>query len=372
MVALSLLVAARLLVPLLIPRFPLPALVLVGAIDANDQVIFQVLGAAALAEYQTIDKALDIYYLTIAYAATIRNWGDGFAFKVGRFLWYYRLAGVTLFEATNARWLLLLFPNTFEYYFVVVEALKIGGNPFSFERRKLLAIALFIWVFVKLPQEWWLHVAQKDFSNVLKTQIFDVPVDASWGAAFGTRPSIAFTLAGGLVLLAVLLFLRGTRWFRSRAGATFSADAQARRLSWVLTTRPPSTRFDGGFVEKVVMVTLVVVIFRHILPGRHSMLQAAVGISALITTSTCISHWLVWRGLTWRSAVPSFIVLGIVNVAVGALLATVVGARGAQTSLPIFLFLISLLTLIVVLFDAFQRLRWCAPGLIAGVGRTSH
>ena len=49
--------------------------------------------------YQTYDKALDVYYLTIAYAATIRNWGGGDAFAVGRFLFYYRLVGVAAFSA---------------------------------------------------------------------------------------------------------------------------------------------------------------------------------------------------------------------------------------------------------------------------------
>ena len=44
--------------------------------------------------YQNYDKALDIYYLVIAYCATMRNWRDPFAFRVGQFLWYCRLVGV--------------------------------------------------------------------------------------------------------------------------------------------------------------------------------------------------------------------------------------------------------------------------------------
>ena len=91
-------VGLRLFVPLLIPRFPLPAILAALVIDAADQTIFQNNTDLDLTGYQGYDKALDIYYLTIAYLSTLRNWTDPFAFGVARFLWYYRLVGVLLFE----------------------------------------------------------------------------------------------------------------------------------------------------------------------------------------------------------------------------------------------------------------------------------
>ena len=48
------------------------------------------------------DKALDIYYLAIAYASTLRNWRDPFAFDIAALLWYYRLVGALAFELTGA------------------------------------------------------------------------------------------------------------------------------------------------------------------------------------------------------------------------------------------------------------------------------
>ena len=93
--------ALRLLVPLAIPRFPLPAIVVAMIIDAADQTIFQNYTSLNLDWYQGYDKALDIYYLAIAYIATMRNWTNLHAFGVGRFLWYYRLVGVVLFEMTS-------------------------------------------------------------------------------------------------------------------------------------------------------------------------------------------------------------------------------------------------------------------------------
>ncbi len=79
-------VALRLLVPLAIPRFPLPAIVVAMIIDAADQTIFQNYTNLNLDWYQGYDKALDIYYLAIAYIATMRNWTNLHAFGVSRFL----------------------------------------------------------------------------------------------------------------------------------------------------------------------------------------------------------------------------------------------------------------------------------------------
>ncbi len=68
-------VIVRLLLPLLIPRFPLPAIVACLVVDGVDQTIFQTFGYDPPG-YQGYDKAMDVYYLAIAYLATLRNWTD--------------------------------------------------------------------------------------------------------------------------------------------------------------------------------------------------------------------------------------------------------------------------------------------------------
>ncbi len=122
-------VLARFLIPLTIPRYPLPGVIASLVLDAIDQTIFQTFTNLNLDGYQGYDKALDIYYLTITYIATLRNWSNLFAFKVSRFLWYYRLIGITLFELTGARWLLIVFPNTFEYFFIFYEIVRLRWDP---------------------------------------------------------------------------------------------------------------------------------------------------------------------------------------------------------------------------------------------------
>src|SRR5688572_8080337 len=126
---LVLVIAARFFVPLAIPRYPIPAGIAALVIDGVDQTIFQVFTTLPLAGYQSYDKALDIYYLSIAYLSTMRNWTNLTAFAMSRFLFYYRLVGSLLFELTQVRALLLLFPNTFEYFFLFYEGVRLRWNP---------------------------------------------------------------------------------------------------------------------------------------------------------------------------------------------------------------------------------------------------
>ena len=79
-----LVVGTRFLLPLLIPRFPLPAIVACLVVDGVDQTIFQAFGYDPPG-YQGYDKAMDVYYLAIAYLATMRNWTSPGGFVVGRF-----------------------------------------------------------------------------------------------------------------------------------------------------------------------------------------------------------------------------------------------------------------------------------------------
>ena len=124
-------VAARLLVPLLIPRFPLVIIVAL-ALDGVDNSLLArstEIDLTADGPYQSWDKALDIYYLAIAYLSTMRNWTSDAAFRISQFLFYYRLVGVMLFELLDSRLMLLIFPNTFEYFFIVVEVIRLRLDP---------------------------------------------------------------------------------------------------------------------------------------------------------------------------------------------------------------------------------------------------
>ena len=68
-------VLGRLLLPLRILRYPLPALIGCLVLDGVDQTSFQLFGYDPPG-YQSYDKAMDVFYLAIAYLATLRNWVD--------------------------------------------------------------------------------------------------------------------------------------------------------------------------------------------------------------------------------------------------------------------------------------------------------
>ena len=350
-------VLARVVVPLFIPVYPLPAILAALVIDGVDQTIFSATLQRDLPGYQSYDKALDIYYLTVTYLSTMRNWDRGPAFGVGRFLWYYRLVGVTLFEYTGLRWLLFVFANTFEYYVIALEGWKVWRNPFRLSTRTIITVAAAIWIFIKLPQEWWIHIAQLDFTDFAKETIFGVSTDASWAEAITNRPLVTIGL---LVALAIILLalryvvhrLRPPDW-----PPTVSADEQADHMGW---PRPdpaivPSAFFGWAFVEKAVLVTLVTLIFASMLPGERSVIGIVIGVTAIIAGSTLISQWLGRRGVAWSSVVTELVVMSVVNLAIGVALGIVFGA-GPPDSLPVFVLLVGLLSLIVVLYDRFAAI----------------
>jgi len=364
-----LVVGARFIIPLFIPRFPLPAVLAALVLDAADQTIFQQYTTLDLEGYQTYDKALDIYYLTIAYISTMRNWGGGFSFTVAQFLWYYRLVGVVLFEFTQARWLLLVFPNTFEYYFIAIEAYKTGRNHLRLTKRQVLLIAGSIWVFIKLPQEYWIHIAKLDFTNFVKGTLLGLdptgfdPVsghdvyDQTWGTAIGNRPFVAI---GIVVLIVVLLAVVRTLLRRLPAREwkrTFDADVQGRHLGWDPPAKvaEPLAVFGWPFFEKAALASMVAMIFSNILPGvEATALQIALGTTVTIAVSTLLSEWLAKREVSWRSTGVQFAFMVAANFAIVIVFYVLLGSDEASLRLGNTLFFVTLLTLIVVLFDRYR------------------
>ena len=354
-------VGARLIVPLFIGAYPLPAILAAMVLDGIDQTVFAATIGGDLSWYQTYDKALDIYYLAIAYVSTIANWGDGIAFATGRFLWYYRLIGVALFESTGARWILFVFPNTFEYFFDVIEGIKVAWNPFHIAARWIIGIAAFIWIFIKLPQEWWIHIAQLDFTDFMKETIFGVPADSSWTDAIANSPLVALTIVLAILGLAALAWW-GRRFLPPRDwDPTFSAETQAEHLGWPRGPRRvvPAAQFDRRFFEKVALLSIMVFVFSRMLPGTEgNVVQVAIGVATIIAASTVVSHLLASRGVHWTSVAAEFATMFLINAAIGIAIGILLpGEARSGPPLPEFLFLVGVLSLIVVLYDRATEIR---------------
>lgn len=350
----------RLFVPLAIPRYPLPAGILCLVIDGLDKGIFQAFTDMNLDWYQGYDKALDIYYLAIAYLATMRNWTNLYAFGMSRFLWYYRLLGVLLFEFSQVRAMLLLFPNTFEYFFLFYEGVRTRWNPRRLGLAAVIGAAFAIWVFIKVPQEYWIHVAQLDFTDTFKEVVLGVPADTGWGTAFGANLPVTGAL---LVLVAVLVIL--TRWLVVTKlppgdwGMTFAADAHGLGVTpeQVLAAQQRAAHqfLSGALLEKVVLVSLITIIFAEVLPTVHVQpLHLAAGVALIIVANTVVSQWLIKRGVEWQTALREFLVMAVVNLVILGCFSLILPGMNVPLDAPATLFGLALLTLLVTLYDRFR------------------
>ena len=300
-------IGARFLVPLLIPKFPLPAIFACLVLDAADQSIFQAMGFDPPG-YQSYDKAMDVYYLAMAYLSTLRNWASVAAYRVTRFLYFYRLVGVVAFELTHTRALLLVFPNTFEYFFMAYEAIRSRWRTVRWGLRWWIGVAAFIWVFIKLPQEWWIHVAQLDFTEFLANNPWAGPTIVVAPAGRGRRRS-----GSG----AARACCRPTTAWRFAADPMpEEMDTAAEQARWY-ADRAPSGR--SATLEKVVLLGLLSVIFAQTLPGVHaSNLQLFFGIAAVIVVNAAFTLALARRSRSWSRSALTVVARIVANVALVA------------------------------------------------------
>ncbi len=278
-----LVVTARFVLPLFIPKYPLPALLACLVLDAADQSIFQAFGFDPPG-YQGYDKAMDNFYLAMAFLSSLRNWTSLPAVGVSRFLFFYRMVGVVLFELTGWRPILLLFPNTFEYFFIAYELVRTRWNPLRISLRGWILTAAVIWLVVKLPQEYWLHVAQLDFTDTVR----DVP----W---FG--PAVVMAV---LAVLAVLVFVVRPRLPQPDWGLRIAADplpeamdSAEERTAWA---RAHGKVWSSDTLEKVMLVGLLSLVFAQVLELEESNLMLFLELAALVLASTWVSLLLARRG----------------------------------------------------------------------------
>lgn len=332
-------IMARFFLPLAIPRYPLPGVVAALILDGVDQTIFQLFTSLPLEGYQSYDKALDIYYLTITYLSTMRNWTNGYAFKVSRFLFYYRLVGVVFFELSQIRALLLVFPNVFEYFFIFYEAVRLKWDPSALTRKQVMSATVLIWVFIKLPQEYWIHVAQLDTTDLIRAY-----------------PPAALVLAAWVVFLLMITF-RIVRGFPP-AKDGFAIDAGPIPDNHYLKEpdAPQESFFNSALWEKIVFVSLLGIIFANMLPDvRATSLQIAIATAFIIIVNTALSQWLARHGTQWKSILREFISMAVANFLTVLFYIFLLRSYEGSINLTNTLFFILLLTLNVTLYDRYRQ-----------------
>lgn len=164
-------VIIRLLVPLTLLRWPLFGAIAAMVADALDVVMLNLFGVQNYAPYNTVDKFLDTYYLAIEAYISWR-WTNQLARKTSIFLFIYRLIGVILYEVTQVRLLLFIFPNLFENFFIFYLVMKKVSKKDYVSSWRNVAIILIFLLIPKLFQEYMLHVTQFPIYRVIHDNIY--------------------------------------------------------------------------------------------------------------------------------------------------------------------------------------------------------
>jgi hypothetical protein len=155
-------IAVRLVVPLLILRYPLVGGWTALVLDALDVALMDALGALGgdgWYNYRLLDSRLDFYYLSLM-AIVAGRWRNPYARWPALALFAWRSAGVILFWLTGQQIVFFVFPNLFEnwwLYCVTVERFWPRLYPHSV---RSAAVPLVVLLVPKMVQELLLHVLQ--------------------------------------------------------------------------------------------------------------------------------------------------------------------------------------------------------------------
>ncbi len=265
---------------------------------------------------------------------------------------------MVLFELTDVRALLLVFPNTFEYFFIAYEAVRTRWNPLRLRARQVIAMAAFIWIFVKLPQEWWIHIAQLDFTDFMKEDVLGVTVDTGWGEALSQNLWFVALMA---ILVVVLYFAARAALRRAPDpdwGFTFDVD---RHLP------PPSTEGGVGRVpvlswytaEKAALMGLLWVIFAQVIPSSDAEpWQILLSVTVIVAANAALTQWLIGRWhLDWTSLGRHALATIGMNLLIVVGYLTLLRSSDDETNDVATLFFVLLLSLVVTLFDRFHLVR---------------
>jgi hypothetical protein len=150
-------------------RWPLAGGILAVLVDLSDLLLRDVLDLGGVGDYQALDKWLDQVYLATFLIVALR-WA-GWPRRIAVALYLYRLVGFVVFELSGERALLLLFPNVFELWFLLVAA--VGADRVAGWSATRYAAVLVALTAAKEVQEWAIHGARL-FDGISSLEFLDL------------------------------------------------------------------------------------------------------------------------------------------------------------------------------------------------------
>lgn len=164
-------IALRVIVPLLILKKPLVGGVIAMLLDALDVVIVEWFGEGGMGpHYHSIDKVLDLYYLGLE-AWIALSWTERIPRLTAIGLFLYRVVGVIVFELTEWRPALFIFPNLFEHWFLFYLVRNRLFPNLKLDTWKQAITWLVILSIPKLGQEYLLHIAEAQPWDWIKSRL---------------------------------------------------------------------------------------------------------------------------------------------------------------------------------------------------------
>jgi len=154
-------------------RWAFAGAVIAILVDLSDLFIRDLVDLGGIPDYQSFDKWLDQVYM-LAFLMVALRW-RGVPRTVAVALFAYRLVGFGVFELTEERAVLFVFPNVFEFWFLFVAATLHWWPQFRWTRRNTVA-AFVVLLALKELHEYSLHVGRwfDGFSSIDAVEaIFD-------------------------------------------------------------------------------------------------------------------------------------------------------------------------------------------------------
>ena len=114
---------------------------------------------------------------------------------------------------------------------------------------------------------------------------------------------------------------------------------------------------DAALFEKIILISLISLIFAQVLPGvQASDLQLVIGVALVVLINTVLSHWIARQGFGWAFSMGQFIVLAVANFIVLQGYTFLQSMLAHPVRLINSLFFVLLISLLVTLFDRYRQI----------------
>ena len=151
----------RLFFSIFIIRFPLFGALLAAISEFIDLNLLKIFEKDALGQYQFLDKNLDLFYLGLE-AFVASTWSNALVRNTALALFTLRFIGTLLFFITKLDFILVLFPNTFEWFYLIYLLSLFLFKKDFFSTKRIVFYTVIILTIPKLVHEYYLHVFLPD------------------------------------------------------------------------------------------------------------------------------------------------------------------------------------------------------------------